>query len=203
MKHKITFHDDNSRNLRTLIFIVLLFFMANISIAQSADTVSSKSLPLTWYVSIAGGTQMSGIKDEDFINSNIAPLIVVTAGKWFTPYLALQIGYKGSYFNSIADDIHHHYGYYYGEMIWSVNQLIKPSSALPKWRLNFHGGGGYFYNYLYQHSSICANLGLQNSFKIIKNLYASLDVAAIMGWDIYQGDEDILPGISIGVSYEF
>lgn len=44
---------------------------------------------------------------------------------------------------------------------------------------------------------------LQNSFKVIKNHFLSLYVGAIIGWDIYQGDEDILPGISLGASYEF
>ena len=146
---------------------------------------------------------MSGIKDEDFISTNIAPLVTFSAGKWFTPYLALQIGYRGFYFNSIADDFRHHYGYYFGEVIVNMNQLIKPTLTPGKWNLNLHGGSGYFYNYDYQQPNVCASLGIQNNLAIIKKLSAFLDVSAIIGWDIYQGDEDILPGISLGVSYAF
>lgn len=31
----------------------------------------------------------------------------------------------------------------------------------------------------------------------------NFDIAAIIGWDIYQVDEDILPGITIGLTYNF
>ena len=34
-------------------------------------------------------------------------------------------------------------------------------------------------------------------------LELKIDIGAIIGWDIYQGDQDILPNSSIGLVYEF
>lgn len=146
---------------------------------------------------------MSGIKDEDFISSNYSTLFNITAGKWFTPYLALQIGYKGFYFYTIADEIKHHYNYFYGEAVIDFNELVNPSRTNKNWNILLHGGPGYFYNHVYRKASFHFNLGLQNTFQLTDHLHASLDIASIVGWDIYQGDEDILPGITVGITYNF
>ena len=46
-------------------------------------------------------------------------------------------------------------------------------------------------------------IGASNNFLITKGLNFKFDISAIIGWDIYQGDEDILPSISIGLVYVF
>jgi len=176
------------------------FFWA--SVFSYAQTMNHNE-GLNWFVSSGIGYQMSGIKSEDFIRSNYSPLLQVTTGKWFTPYLALQIGYKGFYFNTISDDIKHHYSFYYGEAVLNLNQLITKQAETKKWSIYLHAGSGYFYNYNYGRPNICANLGIQNNYILTKNLLANFDIAAILGWDIYQGDEDILPGITIGITYLF
>lgn len=186
-----------------LFSLTLLLVHSEIGNAQSSNTDSIKPYPLKWFASVQGGVQMSGFKDEDFIQKNFAPLFAISAGKWFTPYLALEIGYKGFYFNTIADDIKHHYGYYYGQVMVNMNQLIKPVNSPRHWSLNLHGGSGYFYNYYYNRPNICADLGIRNDFVVWNNLSAFLDLSAIIGWDIYQGDEDILPGASLGITYNF
>ncbi len=170
-------------------------------IAQPTDSTTSKSSRLPWFITGAGGIQMSGIKNEDFISSNIAPLVDISTGKWFTPYLALQIGYRGYYFNTIADSNRHHYGFYYGEVVIDLNRLIKPTPTPGMWSLHLHAGSGYFYNYHYRQPNICASFGLVNNLRLTKHLQVFLDLSAIFGWDIYQGDEDILPGVSVGLTY--
>lgn len=156
-----------------------------------------------WQVSLRLGTQMSGIKDEDFVASNYAPLLNVTIGKWFSPALAIQLGYKGWYFHQIIDEKKYHYGFYYGEAVLNVNRLFRNCTGASGWSLYLYGGAGYFYNYDYDRPNVCADLGIANNYRISDHFQASLDVSAIMGWDIYQGNEDILPGISLGVSYLF
>lgn len=146
---------------------------------------------------------MSGIKSEDFVSSNYSPLFNITVGKWFLPFVAVQIGYKGFYFNYIEDDIKHYYNYFYSEALLNINHAINPNSASKKWNLLFHTGAGYFYNHTYGKPNICANLGIQNSYLITDRLQATIDISSIIGWDIYQGDEDILPGISFGIIYRF
>ncbi len=146
---------------------------------------------------------MSGIKDEDFIAKNYAPLLSLAAGKWFTPALALQLAYRGNYFNTIADNEKHHYNYLSGEAIFNLNSLLKPGTAPGNWHISLHTGAGYFYNHHYNQPNICAHLGLSANIPLTQKLSISLLFSSIMGWDIYQGDEDILPGLSLGISYTF
>ena len=184
-----------------LIFFLALALAPEPIIAQPTDPTTSESSRLHWFLTGAGGIQMSGIKNEDFISSNIAPLVDISTGKWFTPYLALQIGYRGYYFNTIADSNRHHYGFYYGEVVIDLNRLIKPTPTPGMWSLHLHAGSGYFYNYHYRQPNICASFGLVNNLRLTKHLHVFLDLSAIFGWDIYQGDEDILPGVTVGLTY--
>ena len=184
-----------------LISLILLFLTAAKTQAQnSANMIESG---LSYFASLNYGYQMSGIKDEDFVSSNYTPLFNISAGKWLAPYLALQIGYKGFYFNYIGDEIKHHYNYFYGEAIVNFNNIVHPKRLNKKWSLLLHGGAGYFYNHVYGKPNICANIGVQNSYQLTNRFHATLDISSIMGWDIYQGNEDILPGITVGVTYFF
>lgn len=196
----MTFSFKQSTFLISLFFIV---FFTDKSTAQNAG--NSNMIPCwgPWQLSLNFGTQMSGIKDEDFVASNYAPLLNVTAGKWFSPSLALQIGYKGWYHKLITDEEKHNYGYYYGEAVLNVNSLFRNYNGSNKWSLYLHGGAGYFYNYDYERPNVCANMGISNNYRFADHFQASLDISAIIGWDIYQGDEDILPGVSVGIDYFF
>ena len=192
--------------LKLYVFLFSLFmivFFTDKSSAQQAE--NSEMVPCwgDWQVSLRIGTQMSGIKDEDFVASNFSPLLDVSLGKWFSPVIALQVGYKGWYFNTISDEEKHNYGYYYGEAVLNVNRLFKHYKDSCKWSLYLHGGSGYFYNYTYNRPNVCADFGISNNYRISSMFQVSLDISAIAGWDLYQGDEDILPGISLGIAYLF
>ena len=182
------------------LLIILVIFL-NKSNAQ--DLSPSAESKLTYFVSLNYGIQMSGIKDEDFIISNYSPLFNIAVGKWMTPYLALQIGYKGFYFYTIADEIKHHYNYFYSEAVINFIEFVDPSRINKNWNLLLHGGPGYFYNHVYGRAGFHLNLGIQNTIQLSDQIHASIDVASIVGWDIYQGDEDILPGFTVGIIYLF
>lgn len=187
-------------NVLILILLLLALFMpVNAQHDNHSAVVETQSA--AWFVTANIGTQMSGIKSEDFVGSNYSPLVNVTAGRWFVPYMGLQIGYKGHYFNYIGDDFRHHYNFFYGEALFNVHQLLQPQNKI--WNLIIHAGAGYFHNHHYGRPNICANAGIQQQFRIVDNVHLLWDVSAIMGWDIYQGDEDILPGTSFGLSYSF
>lgn len=168
---------------------------------NSQNVFDADELAIPYFVSLNIGAQMSGIKDEDFISSNYSPLFNIKFGKWISSCFALQVGYKGFYFYSISDEIKHRYDFFYGEVSININELINSKRTSKCWGLLFHSGTGYFYNPTYSKSSICANVGIQNNFKLSDHLQLNFDVASIIGWKIYQGDEDILPGIMIGVDY--
>jgi len=182
---------------------IILFILSFLTIAksQAQNTANLNEAEQSWFVSLNYGYQMSGIKSEDFVMSNYSPLFNITAGKWFSQYMALQIGYKGFYFNYIEDDIKHHYNYFYGEAVLNLNNAVNPERINQSWSLLLHAGTGYFYNHVYRKPDICANIGLHNNYQITNQIQVTLDLASIIGWDIYQGDADILPGITAGVVY--
>jgi hypothetical protein len=64
-------------------------------------------------------------------------------------------------------------------------------------------GGGLFYNLFYDRPNVCGTIGLLNEFKVTKTVSFKLKLASIMGWDIYQNDEDILTNLSLGLSIAF
>ena len=184
------------------ILLTLLLLSALIK-SQAQSTSHLTTLESGWFVSASLGYQMSGIKDEDFITSNYSPLFNTTVGMWILPYIALQIGYKGFYFNTIADEAKHHYNYFYGEAVINFNELVVPSRINKSWNILLHAGPGYFYNHTYRRPNLCTNIGLQNTYQITNQFQATLDITSIIGWDIYQGNRDILPGVTIGVTYFF
>lgn len=146
---------------------------------------------------------MSGYKKVDFITSNYSPLLKIVVGNWIDQWWGLQLGYKGLWFNTISDDIQHYYTFLYPELIIKANTFFTKNNTSRIWTLILHAGPGYFYNNHYQKPNICGNIGAQNQFRINHQFSVNIDIAAIIGWDIYQGDEDILPGTSIGLSYAF
>jgi hypothetical protein len=193
----------NLQNLLKPILVIMLSGVSLICVAQVTEKPDESFTDGNWYINASMGVQMSGIKDEDFIKHNFVPLVNISAGKRLTPVVALQIGIKGFYFNTIGDNIRHHYSFYYGEAVFNLNELILKNRNTSNWSLNLHAGSGYFYNAEYQQPNICANVGIQNNYRIANHLSAICDLSAIMGWDIYQGDEDIIPSLSFGLSYAF
>ena len=185
------------------IFLYNLLFVTSFCCAQ----MENEDMPLrdkNWFVSYAYGVQISGIKSEDFVQSNITPAFTLCMGRWISPEIALQIGYKGSYFHTIADNDRHYYNFIYGDVLFNINKIIDTKKITKgKWNLIFHPGGGYFYNVYYKRANICANIGMKNSYKISNQVDIFVDISAIVAWDIYQGNEDILPSCEFGVSYLF
>tara|TARA_B100001750_G_C15449159_1_gene567965 strand:+ start:52 stop:642 length:591 start_codon:yes stop_codon:yes gene_type:complete len=184
-------------------FIQILLSVISFSFAQMEnDEIPSRSTD--WFISFSYGAQISGIKSEDFIQSNVTPDFTLGLGKWITPKIALQIGYSGFYFHYISDNDRHYYNFIYGDVLFNINKIIDSKKITKgKWNLIFHPGGGYFYNNYYNRPNICANLGLLYSFSFKNNFNLIVDVSAIAGWDIYQGNEDILPSCNIGIVYSF
>ncbi|OFX85969.1 MAG: hypothetical protein A2W99_16830 [Bacteroidetes bacterium GWF2_33_16] len=184
-------------------FVVIFFLFSGYKIfSQNFNNTYSQEYGKSWFFSLGGGIQMSGIKSEDFIHSNIAPALVINIGNWVTPEVAILVGYKGFYFTTISDNDKHYYIFFYGEVLFNVNELINGKNiANNTWSLIVHPGAGYFYNSYYNQPNICANFGITNSFQVFERFEIFIDVSAIMGWDIYQGDEDILPSCVLGLTY--
>ena len=180
--------------MKNFFFIISLLTVNNIYAQNKIDTLSYKK---NWFVSSSIGIQLSGIKSEDFVKSNYSPLIDLSLGKYFTSKLALQFGYNGWYFNTISNPDKRHYAFLYGKVIFNINKIINDSKNY-RWFFNLNLGSGYFYNYYYNRPNICGILGLSLHYNLSEQTSLFISTAAIMGWDIYQNNEDILPGLKLG-----
>lgn len=180
--------------------ILLLIFTTNI-IAQEVKT--QKKEKHEWFLNINYGVQMSGIKNEDFVPSNYSPVYRISIKKNFSKTLGAQIGYQGRYFRAITDDLRWTYDFIFIEGVLNFTNLVNKKNKETNYKLLFHAGPGYFYHHLYNRSDVHLNIGASNLYKIANNLELNLDLSAIAGWDIYQGDNDILPNLTLGLVYRF
>lgn len=177
------------------------FLLVTIYLSAQNDILTPSLQKGTFFIDLYAGTQISGIRKEDYVASNYAPYIQLSLGKWIVPYMAISVSYQGPYFHFISDNSKHKYLYVDGEVILDINNLFKTQYKA----LNIQAivGGGLFYNFFYDRPNVCGTVGLLNEFKLTNTISLKLKFAAIMGWDIYQGDEDILTNLSIGLSIAF
>lgn len=174
-----------------------LFLIIFILISLSSNIQSGNG----YFIDLYGGTQVSGIRKVDYQAHNFAPYFQIGVGKWIVPYLALSINYDGPYFHLITHKDKHYYHYINGELMANFSNLLKIDSK----HFNLYGvvGSGLFINKFQSQNNICAVVGLVNEFKLNESWSIKLKSTTIMGWDIYQGDEDAVTNYSVGVSWKF
>lgn len=182
--------------IKKILFLVITFFFIQTNYSQEDNQ--------KWFASLDVGVQMSGIKNEDFIKSNYSPLIKLSIGKWFNKSLGVQFGYQGRHFNTIENSDRRFYNFYFVEGIFDAKNILRISNTNKRvYELLFHIGFGYFQNQYYNNSTIHGVLGVSNNFVLTNNIKLKFDIGAIVGWDIYQGNDDILPNVSLGTIYTF
>ena len=186
-------------------FPLIIFLLVSSTIfSQTENSSFTSHFQKQFFVSTSIGIQISGIKKEDFISDNISPAFTITTGTWLTNKIGLQISYKGPYFYTIADNYKHKFNFIFGEVILNLNNIVN-GDLLNKnrWSMILHSGPGYFYNNYFNKASLNANVGFMNNIKLTEHLNLFMDVSFVVGWDIYQGDEDILPSGVLGISFLF
>ena len=185
-----------------VVLIVLYWLQGYVVIAQSHERNSLPRSGKQWYVSSAVGVQISGIKREDLIVTNLAPAITVSSVFWLNPSIGMGMTYKGPYFNYIGDDDRHSYSFIAAEGSLNVNEIVYKEKEMKNgWSCILHAGAGFFNNYYYGQSNVNMNGGIINAMKLTNRIDFFIDVSFIVGWDIYQGDEDILPSAVLGFNY--
>lgn len=187
-----------SAKIVSLLAVILTFN----SLTMGQEVKECPEQKSEFFIDVYAGTQVSGIRKEDYVASNYSPYIQISGGAWIVPNIALAAGYQGPYFNFIGDEFKHNYTYLCGEVIIKPLKLFNLNKS-NLWNLHFNVGGGYFYNHLYERPNICAHTGFINEIQLPKNFSLKLKISAIIGWDIYQGDKDVLPNIAIGFSKNF
>tara|TARA_B100000965_G_scaffold196222_1_gene163896 strand:+ start:5166 stop:5726 length:561 start_codon:yes stop_codon:yes gene_type:complete len=175
---------------KNLILIVFLYI----------SNIYSNDFKKSSFLLLSNGFQISGIKKEDFIQSNISNTYNLSWGKWINNNMGYMIGYRGDYFKYINDEARHYYSFFYSDIL--LNKAIF-SKKKYKELSSIHLGFGYFYNKFNKNNIVCGNVGLINEFILNTRINAIINVSAIIGWDLYQNDEDILPSINFGIIYKY
>jgi hypothetical protein len=176
--------------------ILCMLFIPCLIFSHDKDNFKNK-----WFVGGGAGVQISGYKKVDFVSKNVSPSIILTSGLWLSPSVALQTNYKGYYFHTISDDDQHHFCFLFGELKLDLIRLILKPSSMQKSKIYTNAGLGYFYNSYYNEPNYCINVGGSVGHSLSKNVDLFVELSAVIGWDIYQGDEDILPSAIIGLNY--
>jgi len=135
------------------------------------------------------------------MHSNISSTYNLSFGKWINNKIGYMIGYKGDYFKYIHDESRHYYNFFYSDVL--LNSSIFFSKNDNKKIPIIHFGFGYFDNKLNKNNITCGNVGLINEFILNSKINAIIDVSAIIGYNIYQNNEDILPSINFGIIYKY
>lgn len=183
-------------------FVKIFFTFAIFALAGIINSYGQDSKDRKWHASFDLGVQMSGIKSEDFVNSNYSPVYRILILRELSPNFAIQIGYQGRYFRAISDDLKYHYNFFFIEGMGNITNLFLGRKNYKKYNLWFHTGPGYFYHKIYDRSNMHWNIGVSNTFFLSDSFDFKFDISAIIGWDIYQANNDILPNISIGFIYK-
>jgi hypothetical protein len=145
------------------------------------------------FVQVRGGVQFSGARKADVIKSNFIEVYSVGLGKIISPYFKIFIGIEGRRFLYLKDDFDHEYSYLYGS---NIIKLARNESFISDFELTV--GSGLFMNYFYQRPNICGHLGLIYTKEVSPDVSISIGIKSLVGWDIYQGDDDILNSINLG-----
>jgi hypothetical protein len=145
------------------------------------------------------GIQISGIRKEDYVKSNLAPSLSLSVGKKLNEIVSIKFGYSGFYFKTIANKDKRSYNYYNINFEHLFYDSKKGNESNSSFRLAFQLGGGLFENKYYDRFNFCGQLGLIGFQSISSNTQVVMRFNALLGWDLYQGDEDIINSIVIGL----
>jgi len=179
-----------------ILFTIVFWFTVGSMNSYGQDVKERK-----WFASLDLGAQMSGIKSEDFVSSNYSPVYRLSLGREISHIFSVQMGYQGRYFRTISDELKYTYDFFFFEGSINATNLFFDKNRLGKYNLLFHAGPGIFYHHIYGRINIHGNLGMSNTYAVNNKFDLKLDLSAIFGWDIYQGDNDILPNLTIGLIF--
>ena len=171
--------------------IILLLIFVLICDFSSSQT-SKKFL----FTSISVGTHMSGIKKQDFIHSNFSPLYSCILGVKLKNEIEIITTYRGYNFKYINDSANHNFHFLSFSAKTTLSKITSSSLSLHE-KINFSIGGGILKNNFADKYNLCLDIASFYKFLELEKFDISLILNSIVGWKIYQHNEDILNGISI------
>jgi hypothetical protein len=151
------------------------------------------------FIGLEIGAQLSGIRKEDFVSNNISPRVNIYIGKELNSVLSIQVGYEGFYFNTIANRDRRYYNYYNLKLQHLLFLPRTNSTKNSKNLIGFQIGGGLFDNKYYKRPSFVADVGLVGLIALQNKSKLIFRINSILGWDLYQSDEDMISAFTLGL----
>lgn len=142
-----------------------------------------------WFLSVKGGmSAFTGkpVGHGDFFDRK-KPLLNISAGKWFTPFIGGRLAYQG--LQLIDSDIESRsYQNVHADFLYNIAAHFKKSyDELPKWDLIPYAGCGIIRNSYTHQKPFAISYGIIGRYRLADRLHVSAEIGATTTWQDFDG----------------
>ncbi len=142
-----------------------------------------------WFLSVKGGmSAFTGkpVGHGDFFDRK-KPLLNISAGKWFTPFIGGRLAYQG--LQLIDSDIESRsYQNVHADFLYNIAAHFKKSyDELPKWDLIPYAGCGIIRNSYTHNKPFAISYGIIGRYRLADRLHLSAEIGATTTWQDFDG----------------
>ena len=142
-----------------------------------------------WFLSVKGGmSAFTGkpVGHGDFFDRK-KPLLNISAGKWFTPFIGGRLAYQG--LQLIDSDIESRsYQNVHADFLYNIAAHFKKSyDELPKWDLIPYAGCGIIRNSFTHQKPFAISYGIIGRYRLADRLHVSAEIGATTTWQDFDG----------------
>lgn len=142
-----------------------------------------------WFLSVKGGmSAFTGkpVGHGDFFDRK-KPLLNISAGKWFTPFIGGRLAYQG--LQLIDSDIESRsYQNVHADFLYNIAAHFKKSyDELPKWDLIPYAGCGIIRNNYTHQKPFAISYGIIGRYRLADRLHVSAEIGATTTWQDFDG----------------
>ena len=142
-----------------------------------------------WFLSVKGGMSAftgTPVGHGDFFDRT-KPLLNVSAGKWFTPFIGGRLAYQG--LQLIDSDIESRsYQNVHADFLYNIAAHFKKSyDELPKWDLIPYAGCGIIRNSYTHQKPFAISYGIIGRYRLADRLHVSAEIGATTTWQDFDG----------------
>lgn len=142
-----------------------------------------------WFLSVKGGmSAFTGkpVGHGDFFDRK-KPLLNISAGKWFTPFIGGRLAYQG--LQLIDSDIESRsYQNVHADFLYNIAAHFKKSyDELPKWDLIPYAGCGIIRNSYTHNKPFAISYGIIGRYRLADRLHVSAEIGATTTWQDFDG----------------
>lgn len=142
-----------------------------------------------WFLSVKGGmSAFTGkpVGHGDFFDRK-KPLLNISAGKWFTPFIGGRLAYQG--LQLIDSDIESRsYQNVHADFLYNIAAHFKKNyDELPKWDLIPYAGCGIIRNSFTHQKPFAISYGIIGRYRLVDRLHLSAEIGATTTWQDFDG----------------